>query len=113
MFETRKFAAGADSFGRNTQRALADILARGDMDGKAGTTLLLHNVPALPAERLLIVGLGKEKEFRDKEYCAAIRTAVKALKDTGTARRHASPDADSSQEAERCLAHSPGSHGGQ
>ncbi len=83
-FETRKFAAGADSFGKDTQRSLAEILARGDMDGKAGTTLLLHNVPALPAERLLIVGLGKEKEFHDKEYCAAIRTAVKALKDTGT-----------------------------
>lgn len=84
VFETRKFASGADSFGKDTQRALTEILARGDMDGKAGTTLLLHNVPALPAERLLMVGLGKEKEFHDKEYCAAIRTAVKALKDTGT-----------------------------
>ena len=83
VFEARKLAASADSFSKDTQRFLTEILARGDMDGKAGTTLLLHNVPALAAERLLLVGLGKEKEFHDKEYCAAIRTAVKALKDTG------------------------------
>ena len=32
---------------------------------------------------MLLVGLGKEKEFRDKAYCAAIRNALKALRDTG------------------------------
>ena len=84
VFETRKLAAGTDSFGKDALRFLADILARGDMDGKTGTTLLLHSVPGLSSERLLLVGLGKEKEFRDKEYCAAIRTAIKALKETGT-----------------------------
>ena len=83
VFETRKLAAGADSFDKESQQFLAEILARGDMDGKAGTTLLLHNVPALTAERAMLVGLGKEKGFHDKEYCAAIRTAVKVLKDTG------------------------------
>ena len=53
-------------------------LASGDMDGKAGTTLMLRNVPALDSERLLLVGLGKEKEFRDKAYGAAIRSAAAA-----------------------------------
>ena len=83
VFETRKLAAGADGLGKDTQRFLGDIFARGDMDGKAGTTLLLHSVPGLAAERLMLVGLGKEKDLRDKEYCAAIRAAVKALKETG------------------------------
>ena len=85
VFETRKLAAGANSFGKESQRFLTEILARGDMDGKAGTALLLHNAPALAAERLMLVGLGKEKEFHDKEYCSAIRAAVKTLKDTGAA----------------------------
>ena len=53
------------------------------MDGKAGTTLLLHDVPATQCERVLLVGLGKEKEFRDRQYAAAIRCAVKALGETG------------------------------
>jgi len=85
VFESRKLAAGADLFETGIRHFLADILASGDMDGKAGTSLVLRNVPGLRGERLLLVGLGKEKEFRDKEYGAAVRTAVKALKDTGAA----------------------------
>ena len=53
------------------------------MEGKAGSTLLLHNVPGTLADRVLLVGLGKEKEFREKEYRAAIATAVKTLNETG------------------------------
>jgi leucyl aminopeptidase len=34
---------------------------------------------------VLLVGLGKEKEFREKEYCSAIRSAVNALNATGAA----------------------------
>ena len=91
IFEARKPTAACARFGEETQRFLMHILERGDMQGKAGTTLLLHHVPELPAERLLLIGLGKEKEFRDKEYLAAIRTATKALRDTGA------------QDAELCL----------
>ena len=83
VFEHRKLPACIDQFDKETRNALSEILARGDMDGKAGTSLLLHNIPALPGERLLLIGLGKEKDFRDKEYGAAIRTAAKALNTTG------------------------------
>jgi leucyl aminopeptidase len=55
------------------------------MDGKTGSTLLLHNVPGLTAERVLLVGLGKEREFHDKAYRDAMRTTVKALSDLGVA----------------------------
>jgi len=82
IFESRKLADG-HGFGEATRRFLQEILATGDMDGKAGATLILRNVPSLPGERLLLVGLGKEKEFREKEYGAAVRTAIKALRDTG------------------------------
>ncbi|MDR0440087.1 MAG: leucyl aminopeptidase [Candidatus Accumulibacter sp.] len=67
----------------DTRRYLAGVLESGDMDGKAGVTLMLRNVPALGAERLLLVGLGKEREFGDKAYLAAIRNAVKALEGSG------------------------------
>ena len=84
VFESRKLAEEHD-LGEATRRYLGEVLAAGDMDGKAGTTLLLRNVPSLPGERLLLVGLGKEKEFREKEYGAAVRSAIKTLRDTGTA----------------------------
>jgi leucyl aminopeptidase len=50
---------------------ISDIVRRGDMEGKAGSTLLLHNVPGTLCDRVLLVGLGKEKDFKEKEFCNA------------------------------------------
>ena len=83
VFEPRQLTPPAERVDRAAGGFLSAILKRGDMDGKAGTTLLLHDVPATQCERVLLVGLGKEKEFRDREYAAAIRCAIKALGETG------------------------------
>ena len=83
VFESRKLTPAAESIDKASKSLLSDILRRGDMEGKTGSTLLLHNVHGTVCDRVLLVGLGKEKEFRDKEYCAAIRNALKALRDTG------------------------------
>jgi len=53
------------------------------MQGKPGTTLLLHGVPGVTAERVLLVGLGRERDFREKRYREAIAAAVRALNVTG------------------------------
>lgn len=84
VFEARKFSAAAEAIDKASNGHLSAILEQGDMDGKAGSTLLLHKIPGCECQRVLLVGLGKEKEFREKEYIAAIRTAIKAVKDTGT-----------------------------
>mgnify|MGYP000937848228 CR=1 FL=1 len=83
VFDHRKLSFAGDVIDHAAQGYLADILRRGDMDGKAGTTLLLHNVPGLLCDRVLLVGLGKEREFRDKQYRDAVRAAIKTLSDTG------------------------------
>ena len=83
VFEPRRLAAANEAFSRATRQFIARVFESGDMEGKAGTTLLLRDVPDFPGERLLLVGLGKEKNFRDKDYCAALRTAFNALKETG------------------------------
>ena len=54
------------------------------MEGKLGATLLLHNVRGTLADRVLLVGLGKERDFRDREFRSAIRSAVKLLNETGS-----------------------------
>jgi leucyl aminopeptidase len=83
VFEPRKLTLPAELIDNAAKNYLSEIIRRGDMEGKAGSTLLLHDVPSTLCDRVLLVGLGKEKEFREKEYCAAIRTAVKTLNDTG------------------------------
>ncbi len=83
VFEPRKLSLPAEVIDKAAQEHLSDLLRRGDMEGKAGSTLLLHDVPGTLADRVLLVGLGKEKDFREKEFRAAICTAVKTLNETG------------------------------
>jgi leucyl aminopeptidase len=83
VFESRKLSAAAESIDRAANGHLADIVRRGDMEGKLGATLLIHNVPHTLCDRVLLVGLGREREFRDKEYRDACRAAVRTLNDTG------------------------------
>ncbi len=85
VFESRKLTGAAALIDEAANHYLSDIVRRGDMDGKAGSTRLLHDVPSTRCDRVLLVGLGKEKEFGDKEYGAAIRSAFKALNETGAA----------------------------
>ena len=83
VFESRKPSLPAELLDNAAHGYLSDLLRRGDMEGKAGSTLLLHKVPGTEAERILLVGLGKEREFRENEYRAAITTTVRTLNETG------------------------------
>ncbi len=85
VFESRKLSDDAGQIDQVSGGALAAILRRGDLDGKLGRTLLLHNLPNLPSERVLLVGCGKEKEFSDARYREVTARAAGALKDTGAA----------------------------
>ena len=84
VFETRKLSLAAELIDQSANHYLSDIIRRGDMEGKAGTTLLLHSVPNTLCDRVLLVGLGKEREFKDKEFREAMRTAIKTLNETGS-----------------------------
>jgi leucyl aminopeptidase len=48
--------------------------------------------PGTLCDRVLLVGLGKEKEFHEKEFANAMRTAVKTLNETGAVRSIDLPD---------------------
>ncbi|MCM8613078.1 leucyl aminopeptidase [Accumulibacter sp.] len=84
VFEPRKLTLTGEVLDNAARNHLSDIIRRGDMEGKAGSTLLLHNVPGTLCDRVLLVGLGKEKEFGDKEFADAIRVAVRTLNETGS-----------------------------
>ncbi len=83
IFEPRKLSVPAEVIDNAGRGYLSDLVRRGDMEGKLGSTLLLHNVPGTLADRVLLVGLGKEKEFREKEFRTAVATAVRTLNETG------------------------------
>ena len=83
VFESRKLSTVARQIDEVSGGAIGGILRRGDLEGKPGQTLLLHNIPNLPSERVLLVGCGKEKEFNENRYRDTTAKAVAVLKDTG------------------------------
>jgi leucyl aminopeptidase len=84
VFDNRKPSLSAELIDRASNGYVSEIIRRGDMEGKLGSTLLLHNVRGTLADRVLLVGLGKERDFRDKEFRLAIKSAVKLLNETGS-----------------------------
>jgi len=84
VFEPRKLSGAAAGIDRAAKGYLASVVRRGDMQGKLGATLLLHNVPGIAAERVLLVGLGSQVAFREKQYREAVAAAVRALNVTGS-----------------------------
>jgi leucyl aminopeptidase len=83
VFETRVLTEAAKTLDKNANGYISDILNNGDMEGKAGSTLLLHKVPNTVCKRVLLVGLGKKSKFHDREYRNAVQAAFNALHETG------------------------------
>lgn len=83
VFDNRKLTLSAERIDRAAKGYISEIVRRGDMEGRLGTTLMLYNVPDTLCDRVLLVGLGKERDFKDGEFYTAIRTAVKFLNETG------------------------------
>ncbi len=83
MHEPRHLSDAAKALDAASDGALAAIVRRGDHGGEAGETLMLHNLPGLACERVLLVGLGKKGEFHDAAYRKACAAAASALDKSG------------------------------
>ncbi len=83
VFEPRKLSAPAAILDRATKGYLARIVKSGDMDGRAGSVLMLHHVAGAACERILLVGLGAEKSFDEKAYRKAVSAAFSAVNASG------------------------------
>ncbi len=85
VFESRNLSSAGAALDTTARGHLSALLKRGDIDGKIGSTLLLHHVPRVAAQRVLLVGLGREREFGDGAFRDAVGYAVRALNQTGAA----------------------------
>lgn len=83
IYESGKLSAAAASVDKATGLRLTEAFKQGDTDGKLGVTLVLHHLPGISAERVLLVGLGKELEFAEKQYRNAVAAATRRLNETG------------------------------
>ena len=82
VFDGGKLSAAAHALDRAAANSLSEVIARGDMRGKAASTLLLHKLPGIAAERVLLVGLGKQEELTSKTIVEILRATFSALNAT-------------------------------
>jgi leucyl aminopeptidase len=61
-------------------RQLAALIQRREFEGKSGEGLLVHTQGKAKAKRLLLVGLGKEKDLRVDAFRQALGSAVKRVR---------------------------------
>ncbi|MES9904460.1 MAG: leucyl aminopeptidase [Sedimenticola sp.] len=79
IFSRRKLTDSAAAVDKASGGYLSSILKKGDMDGDSGQTLMLYDPPGVRAPRLLLVGLGSEKEFDLATYRKAMSLVTKHL----------------------------------
>ncbi|RRV08345.1 leucyl aminopeptidase [Pseudomonas sp. v388] len=81
--EDRVLGSAAQGLDTLSGGAISAVLQRGDLAGKVGQSLLLHNLPNLKAERVLLIGVGKETELSDRQLKKAVAGVLATLKGLG------------------------------
>jgi len=84
VFEPRRLTSVAEQLDEISEGYISNLLRKGDLEGKAGQMLLLHHVPNVLSERVLLVGCGKERELDERQYKQIIAKTIKTLNETGS-----------------------------
>ena len=81
VYERRKLSSVARELDAASNGYLSKLLQHGDMDGKLEQTLLLHSVNGVAAQRILLIGCGKENEFGLRQFKKTLNVTAKVLKE--------------------------------
>jgi leucyl aminopeptidase len=84
VYEPRRLSPVAEQLDEISEGYISSLLRRGDLEGKAGQMLLLHHVPNVLSERVLLVGCGKERELDERQYKQIIAKTIQTLNETGS-----------------------------
>jgi leucyl aminopeptidase len=84
VYEPRRLSPVAEQLDKISDGYISNLLRRGDLEGKPGQMLLLHHVPNVLSERVLLVGCGKERELDERQYRQIISKTINTLNETGS-----------------------------
>src|SRR4030066_1212975 len=87
LFEGAKKPDGATAaVDRALGGAISQLIEEGEIKGKYGELTLIHTLGRLPSPRVLVVGLGKESEFRLDKVRDLTAGALRYLRRLGAGR---------------------------
>jgi leucyl aminopeptidase len=79
VFADGTLPASSSRIDSTSRGRLKAIVGLGDLGEAAGSTLLLHRLPGVAAERVLLVSLGQPSGYGDKAFSAAVSAAARVL----------------------------------
>ena len=79
VFEKGTLSAAASALDERLGGRVARLAKSGDIRGKLGETLLLADLQGGPAQRVLVVGLGSQKNYGRKQYRRALQAAATTI----------------------------------
>ncbi|MEX2488906.1 MAG: leucyl aminopeptidase [Pseudomonadales bacterium] len=82
IYEDNHLSATARLLDENSDGYISKIVKRGDIQGKKGQTIVLHDVSGINSPRVLLVGLGQRKDMDGARYIQVASSAINALKNT-------------------------------
>ena len=83
VFEDAELSPSAQVIDAACDGLITTLCKHGDIEGKTGQTLLIPRVPELQAERLLLVGAGKQADYDSKTLQKMVSATMRALSSGG------------------------------
>jgi len=83
--EVKRPGGGTGAVDRALDGAISQLIADGEIKGKKSELTLVHTLGKLPTPRVLVVGLGKQKEFGLDTIRDVTGTALRRLRNVGAA----------------------------
>jgi len=81
VFENKILSTAAQAL--DTKGEILAALKSGDLTGKPGSTLLLRKIAGSSADRVLLVGLGKQDAVSEKDFLTALQATARAFASLG------------------------------
>ena len=83
VFEQGQLSPSAKTLNELSNNAISRVIERGDIAGKAGQTVLLHELTGINSPRVLLVGCGKQDNTTENDFNTAITAMAKVLNESG------------------------------
>lgn len=84
VFNGGKLSAAAQALDEASQGVIQKLFKNGDLKGDVGECLVLHHLSGCQAERVLVVGFGKDEGCKPGDFRRAADSAAKAVTATGS-----------------------------
>ncbi len=76
VFDKRKLSPPAQKIDQACDGKLTSLIDQGELDGKKGATLLIPEISGIRAQRILLIGCGKQGKFGLTEYQEVCHKAI-------------------------------------